>query len=766
MNIATDSGRISKADSHYPSVADQPIRSNFLQEERLRALGESLAKNELTTFYGLEPFDFQSRNRENAEKILEVYRSTNAAQARGEPITPAAQWLLDNNYLVEDTIFQIKRDLPKRFYRQLPTSELAEGKTAPRALALIWVYVAHSDSTVSARMLKALVEGYQNVEPFRIGELWALPSLLRFVLIENLRRIAIRVNRTREMRQVANDVADRVLAANDGDERRSILAGYTVHARDTTFATQLLYRLRDGSQNAGEALVWLEDELERMGSDAEEITMGEHHTLSSGNVTTGNIIRGLRLINDVDWTLWFESVSRVDALLGERSDYAELDFPSRDQYRTAIEDLARRSGLTEYRVAERATELAGFARPLHETGEAASSEGVDVGLFLVGKRRPELERAIGYRAPFGARCARLFQRGGWLSIVAPVLALTVLLLVLVGNALLTIGLSFPAVAFMLILFAVPASEGALAFFNTLVMLFLKPTRLIGYEFKEGVPDDARTLVVVPSLIGSRDDVEENIRTLEIHHLANMGGALHFALLSDWPDSTAEQSPTDIEILDYAKSEIARLNARYTADGPPLFYLLHRRRLYNPAQKSWMGWERKRGKLHELNLLLRGDGDTTFLPPDAPLPGDVVHVMTLDADTRMTRDAVRRLVGKLCHPLNRPQFNAASGRIAAGYAILQPRVTPSLTSGDEASFFQRVFSANRGLDPYVFAVSDLYQDVFGDGTFTGKGLYHVDAMETALSGRIAENTVLSHDLLEGALARSALATDVEVVEDYP
>ncbi|ODT55363.1 MAG: protein ndvB [Methylobacterium sp. SCN 67-24] len=767
MNIQTDPRRIKDVVPSFPAVAEQPIRATVLHEDRLRATGESLARKELRSYHGLAAFDFHARVRESAKKILQVYRDTNAAQGRGEPITPAAQWLLDNNYLVEETIYQVKRDLPRKFYRELPTIEIAPGQSVPRALAIAWVYVAHSDSTVSAQMFKAIVEGYQSVEPLHIGELWALPSLLRFVLIENLRRIAVRVNRARDMRAIANDVADRLQALQEQDDGLALLRRYAEHARDTTFATQLLYRLRDGSQNAGKALIWLESELEKSGSDAEETIINEHHILSSGNVTTGNIIRGLRLINDQDWTVWFEDVSRVDALLRERTNYADLDFASRDQYRTAIEELARHSKLSEYQVAERATDFADSDRPAPvEERDRLQKDCSDVGFFLVGPRRPELEQAIGYRPTIGRLINRAFRKTNWLGIVLPVLALTVLLLLLAGNALAALELPTPAIALMLVLFSVPASEGALAFFNTIVLKFLEPTRLIGYEFRDGVPAEARTLVVVPSLIGSRDDVEENIRNLEVHHLANMSGEIHFALLSDWPDSQSEISTGDREIYEFARREIGRLNQRYPSEGAPRFYLLHRRRLYNPAQGCWMGWERKRGKLHELNLLLRGDGDTTFMPTDAQLPENVVHVMTLDADTRMTRGVVTKLVGKICHPLNRPEFDAERRLVTAGYAILQPRVTPSLTTGDDASFFQRVFSANRGLDPYVFAVSDLYQDVFGEGTFTGKGLYHVDAMEAALRGRIAENTVLSHDLLEGALARSALVTDVEVVEDYP
>jgi cyclic beta-1,2-glucan synthetase len=767
MNVQVRPEAVSAVSPIFPAAADQPIRSTFLQEDRLRALGASLARGELDALYGLHEFDFQARHRENAAKILEAYRSTNAAQARSETITPAAQWLLDNNYLVEESIYQIKRDLPPRFYRQLPTMQLPGGGSVPRVLAIAWVYVAHSDSAVSSPMLKALVDGYQSVEPLKIGEVWALPSLLRFVLVENMRRIAVRVQRAREMRRIANEVADRVLGSSHGEQRRNILSGYSEHARDTTFATQLLYRLRDGSENAGEALIWLEEELEKSGSDAEEITLAEHRVLSSGNMTAGNIVRGLRLVNDVNWQDWFEAVSRIDELLRQRSDYAALDFESRNQYRAEIEDLAQRSNLSEFEVAQRAIELAEAAA----RSSGASDQGVaggrfDVGFFLVGERRPELERAIGYTPGFGLRFVRAFRSAGWVGIAVPVIILAVLLMAAAGEALAGIGLSGSAIALMLVLFAVPASEAAQSIFNKVVLLFLEPSRLPGYEYKEGIPPEARTLVVVPSLIHSRDDVEESVRTLEVHHLSNMKGALHFALLSDWPDASEEQTAADLEILDYARAEIARLNAKYPSEGAPKFYILHRRRLYNESEGVWMGWERKRGKLHELNLLLRGDVDTTFLPPEQPLPGDVVYVLTLDADTRMTRGVVTELVGKLSHPLNRPEYNPETGKVTHGYSILQPRVTASLTTGDEASFFQRVFSANRGLDPYVFTVSDLYQDVFGEGTFTGKGLYHIDAMEAALKGRIPENAVLSHDLLEGAYSHAALVTDVEVVEDYP
>lgn len=737
-----------------PSVIEgAPIRSAFWHDADLRKLGSSLARGAMDVGNGLTAHDIGKRAAENARRILGVVRTTSAAAQAGEAITPAANWLLDNHYLVEDTILQIRRDLPRRFYGRLPAVTLPDGSGVPRVLAIAWAYVAHSDSLVSLERFEAIVEGFQEVEPLHIGELWALPSVLRFVLIENLRRLAVRVERAQQMRRVSNQVADAVLLSPSDDEDIRILESHVDNARDMTFATQLLFRLRDGSQNAGKALAWLEDELEKSGTDAEEAALSEHGTLTSGNVTTGNIVRGLRQINDIEWTSWFERVSRVDRTLREAGDFAGLDFPSRDQYRRVIEEIAKRSDKTENDVARAAV-------------DAAARSGTDIGVVLLGEGRPGFEREMGFSVTASQRAYRLYRRLGWLGVVAPVLLVTLVLLGTLAAALAAFGEPGWSIAILLALFAIPASEAGLAFFNSIVALFVEPRRLVGYEYKDGVPADARTLVVVPTLIASRDDVEDGLRNLEIHHLSNIHGACHFALLSDWTDSSVEQSDADTELLDFARKRLAELNATYPRDGAPLFYLLHRRRLFNESEDRWIGWERKRGKLQELNGLLRGERDTTFLPIDSPLPADIAYVMTVDADTRMTRGAVARLVGKMRHPLNRPVLDRSGRRLASGHALMQPRVTPSLTTGDDASFFQRVFSANRGMDPYVFAVSDTYQDLYGEGTFVGKGLYEVDAFEAVMRGRIPENSVLSHDLLEGAYARAALVSDVELVEDYP
>ncbi|MHB0950743.1 MAG: GH36-type glycosyl hydrolase domain-containing protein [Allorhizobium sp.] len=737
------------------------IRAAYFSIEELHESAAALAREGASELPGFIGFDFFERHKENEREILRVYRATAADVENGATITPAAEWLLDNHYIIEEAIQEVRRDFPRRFYRQLPTMNVGE-RVIPRTMALAWLYVAHTHSTVSQESMTALVEGFQSSQTLEIGELWALPSIVRFVLIENLRRISTRVDRSRRMRRKANEIADEVIRLNDAAGCAELFRQIEPLADDNTFATQFLYRMHNSSQDTSFAVNWLEERLEQSGRTADEAMTAEHNRLSSGNVTTGNIVRSLREIDDKEWSVWVEQVSQVDKILGQHTDYRELDFGSRNAYRSTIERLARRSEKTEIEIAQMAIDMAAEAAPSGEPGTAHSN----VGGFLVGSQRKRLEAAIGFRPPLSLRLANLVRRMNWLSIAVPVLAITIAVLVTAGWFLASAGLSTPLILVLLLMLSLPASEGATGLYNTLVTFVVKPARLTGYEFKTGIPEDARTLVVVPCLIAKRDDVDELIRNIEVHYLTNPRGEIYFALLSDWRDNQVEETPADIEILDYAKREIATLSARYGQDGKTRFYLLHRRRLYNPAEGVWMGWERKRGKLHELNLLLRGDRDTTYLPGANSVPEGVRYVMTLDADTRLMRDAVTKLVGKLHHPINRPVHDPETGRVVSGYGVLQPRVTPSLTTGEDASVFQRVFSINRGVDPYVFTVSDVYQDITGEGTFTGKGLYDVDAFETALKGRIDENTVLSHDLLEGSLARCALVTDVELIEDFP
>ena len=319
--------------------------------------------------------------------------------------------------------------------------------------------------------------------------------------------------------------------------------------------------------------------------------------------------------------------------------------------------------------------------------------------------------------------------------------------------------------------AIPASDLAIALVNRTVTSLLGPRALPRLDLSDGVPEHLRTIVVVPTLLTGLDAVKEQVDRLEIHFLANPDGDLRFALLSDWVDAPSESLPGDDELLAAAADGIERLNQRHgpAPGGGERFFLFHRKRVWNESQERWMGWERKRGKLHELNLFLRGGSNTTFIPAGGRYPEEIPgvrYVITLDADTRVPRGAVARLVGTMAHPLNQPKFSVREGRVIDGYSIVQPRITPTLPASRDGSLFQKIFSGPSGMDPYAFAVSDVYQDLFGEGTYTGKGIYDIDAFEEALGSKVQDNTLLSHDLLEGIFARAALASDIELFEEFP
>jgi len=751
-----------------PWDSDEIVRAELFSSERLEQHAASLAAAQQVTRRRSARRSLVARLKDNESALLAAYRAIGAGVGEGRSITPAAEWLLDNYHLVEEQIREIRADLPPGFYRQLP--RLADGPFVgyPRVFGLAWAYVAHSDSRFDPESLRLFVRAYQRVQPLTIGELWAVAITLRIVLVENLRRAAARIVSSRASRQDADGVADRLLGVNGHAAESDALS-----RRDSTgasfppaFVVQLVLRLRDQDPNTTPARQWLDERLNSQGTTADDIVQEEHQRQGTSNVTVRNIITSMRLLSDVDWSEFFESVSLVDELLRSKSGFAAMDFASRDLYRRAIEQLARGSRQTEL-------DVACAALSAGSTSEAIDSKDAerrrDPGYHLIGAGRRVFEKTVGYRASRWSSAARFTARGAgeYIAAVAAVAAV-VLLLPLVEMR--TWGVGNSSLGLLALLGIVPATDAAIALVNRAITRGRAATILPGLSLREGIPAHLRTMVVVPTLLTTRAAIEQHIERLEIHYLASPDGELHFALLSDWTDAPAEHAAGDTALLDVAIEGIARLNRVYgPSPAGDRFVLLHRRRVWSEGQKQWMGWERKRGKLHELNQLLRGPSNTTFVdvggrPP--VVPSDVRYVVTLDADTRLPRDTVRRLVGKMAHPLNRPRFDTASGQVVEGYAVLQPRVAPSLPMGREGSLFQRVFSSAGGIDPYAAAASDVYQDLFGLGSYAGKGIYDVDAFEAALADRVPEGTLLSHDLFEGTFARAGLVSDIEVVEEFP
>ncbi len=692
----------------------------------------------------------------NGAVLLEAYKAAAASAQAGQSVTPAAEWLLDNYHLVEQQLQQIHDDLPPGYYRQLP--KLADGPFAgyPRVFGIAWAYVAHTDSLLSAPVLTRFVQAYQQVQPLMIGELWAMAITLRIVLVENMRRLAVQITEGHRLRLEADALVDRVIGSEEAPPVAFHLAVAAYEDADLPeiIAAQIAKRLRGRDPADTPLRGWLEDRLRRQGSSIDEVVAHAQVRQGASNVTMRNIVTSMRLASELDWADFFEEVSLIDARLREHPGYGAMDFATRNLYRTAIENLARGSTASESGVADAALALA---------ADGTTDAERDPGHALIGPGRALLEQRLAYRAPLPLRLRRWLGRPGLPRYLSGIALVAVLLLATGCWA--TGG---PDV--WLLLFGIPlALEAALAIVHLIVTRTIAPERLPALDLSHGVPDAFRTLIAVPVLLTDPDQLQAQVERLEVHHLSSAGGALHYALLLDGSDAPSENMPQDADMRAAARTALDRLNAAYPSPRGDRFFILHRRRHWNEAQGVWMGWERKRGTLVELNRALRGATDTSLTDPDGnvpALPQNVAFVITLDADTRLLRDTVSRLIGKIAHPLNRAVFDPSLGHVTHGYGIVQPRVTPSLPNDRKGSLFQRVFSSPGGIEPYAAAISDVYQDLFGQGSFTGKGIYDIDAFESSLAGRVPENTLLSHDLFEGTFARTALATDIEVVEDFP
>ncbi|MHB1676880.1 MAG: GH36-type glycosyl hydrolase domain-containing protein [Sulfuriferula sp.] len=749
---------------------EEPIRAEIFSVERIEQYAESLATEQHVTKQPSKGRRLAPRVEKNGRILLAAYREIADAIRLQRAITPAAEWLIDNFYIVDEQLRDIRDHLPPEYYKELP--KLAAGDLAgfPRIYGMMWGLVAHTDSRFDPELLLRYVRAYQRVQPLTMGELWAVAITLRVVLVENLRRLGVRIVGSQMARKEADELADAVLGLEGVGAGQ--LKNLDSELMLPAFAVQLVQRLRYQDPQVTPALKWLDERLHAQGTNAEDIVLMEHNAQASANVSVRNIITSMRLISAFDWESFVEQVSLVNEILGTSPGYNAMDFTTRDRYRHGIENLAKGSGLAEKEVALRVlNKVNQLAAQTAKQGSAVTPAQLDPGYYLISRGRIEFEREIGFKLSLRQRLMRNYISRATLAYVGTIGIISAAILWATAEVAWRQGIGDSALALLIFFGAFPALEIGVALVNRAVPKLIEPRHLPRLKLQDGVPDSARTFVVVPTLLGDEDDIREQVSSLEIHYLSNPDGEVYFALVSDWHDADSAILPHETERLVFARAAIADLNRVHglTPGGIPRFYLLHRQRQWNLSEQKWIGWERKRGKLHEFNRLLRGKGATSFLFEDSMqmfVPKNVRYVITLDADTKLPKGAVNQMVGAMAHPLNRPYFDPDLQRVTRGYGIMQPRVTPSLPTRRESTIFQRLFSGPCGIDPYAAAVSDVYQDLFGEGSYTGKGIYDVDIFESALVGRVPENSLLSHDLFEGIFARTGFLSDVEVFEEFP
>lgn len=682
-----------------PDQAAEPVQ--------LENLARRLAESHVVAGRSLHKPTLLDRLREQEEALRAVYRHFVGATETQVALSYAAEWILDNFYVVEQALRQVRQDMPPGYYRRLPVLVVSPWEGYPRIYAVARAILGHCEQRLDIDRATRFVRAYQQVAPLTVGELWALPTMLRIGAVEILTQAATRITGQ----------------------------SYTSEEPGLPSAP---YGLTD-------------------------------------ETVVANCILSLRTLATQDWKVFFESVSLVEQAL--RSDpagiYPHMDFETRNRYRGVVESLAFALKRDEIEVAQEALRLAEEAQSTtyqftnyQSTNYQPSNRTTHVGFYLIDKGRAQLEACLGYRPSLRERFSRWLLGHPTLVYLGGIILLTMAFLAgLIGYAFVVGGTPAQLVAVGL-LALLPVSAVAVSLVNWLVVQIVPPRLLPRMDFETGIPAEFRTMVVIPTLLTSADEVQSLLNQLELHYLGNTDPNLYFALLADFGDAPQKHMPEDEALLEQAIAGIQDLNKKYAQQGSGPFYLFCREREWNPSEGYWMGWERKRGKLAEFNRLIAGQ-ETSFSVQIGHLDilPTICYVITLDADTIMPRGSAQRLVATLAHPLNRAEFDPETGAVIAGYTVLQPRIEVAPTSAGR-SLFARIFSGDSGIDLYTRAVSDVYQDLFGEGIYAGKGIYDVAAFERSLSGRVPENALLSHDLFEGLHGRAGLVSDVVLFEDYP
>ena len=744
-----------------------PLRSELYNTAQMEQHARALAKSHKTS--KVRTRDFLIKRLSGNEKILlEVRNLLSDAIKEKTVITPGGEWLLDNFYLIEEQIRIGKRHFPKGYSEGLPN--LLNGPSAglPRVYDIALEIISHSDGRIDNENLACYIQAYQEVTELELGELWAIPIMLRLALIENLRRVSTRIAIDRINQNLAGYWSDQMIKTAENDPKSLILViadmARSMPPMESSFVAELTRRLMWKGQALTLPLTWMEQRLSENGLTSAELVSTENQKQAADQVSISNSIGSLRFVSSMEWRRFVESMSVVEHVLRENTDdiYAAMDFSTRDHYRHVIEGIAKHSSCSEKEVAEIVVQLA---------KENSARNGIrhrysHVGYYLTDKGVKETEARAKMKLPF---LSAIRKKISGYPLVAYLGSILVIIIVLSAIAVLNghdNHLSYGLLILAGLLSVLGTSQLAITLVNWVATMVVKPSLLPRMDFSEQIPEEFKTLVVVPTLITSTNGVDSLVEDLEIRFLANRTEHLYFGLLTDFADAKEQITTGDDELTELAIKKIKDLNEKYSPT-KDIFFLFHRPRVWNPYDKIWMGYERKRGKLSELNALLT-NGATNFF---SVITGDinalkgVRYIITLDTDTQLPRESGWKMIATMAHPLNQPLYDAKQLRVTEGYGILQPRVAISLprTAG---TLYNQMHANDAGIDPYTRLTSDVYQDLFNEGSFIGKGIYDIHTFEQALSDRFPENRILSHDLLEGCYARSGLLSDVQLYEEYP
>ena len=753
------------------------IRDASLTSEELEAHAKSIAIHHVVTNrknYSTWPIP---RMNDNYNVILATYIKLNMDVQKRRVVPPTAEWLLDNFYMVEEQVKVLCRDFSRKSYLRLPILKSGTMKGYARIYAIATELIAHSDGQVDDRSLVNYLNAYQTHSILLDREIGAVPMVMMLAMIEYLRHLCEGIEETLLQWDRANQIVDRWMenqgSDTDGVARLIAKSLYSLDEVDPTFVEHLFYRLRRSGRSYANVLRVVDNQLEKLGTDTARITQKEHNAQSMSTVSMGNCFASIQFIATLNGMELFDAISHIEQILANDPDgtYPLMDVATRTLYRNRVEELALALRVSELHIAREAVEMAQLADRRCTAGEGLDEQRCmrHVGFYLLGKGLPALlDRQNSPRKIMPSISGVPKHQLGLLYFGS--IGFVTLLLTGIAMRYAATGAPLHALLFSLLAgFSVlaPSLEVAVNIVNWVVCKALKPTVFPRLALKEGIPDTLATIVVVPTLLPDVQRTYAIVANLEGQYLRNREKNLYFALIGAYKDSESISDKEDESILHAASSGIAELNQKYAQGGNDIFYLYHRARQFNQKSNKWISWERKRGALMEFNALVSGTSKTGFAYASCATPpfADIRYIITLDSDTVLPMGMAKKMIGTMAHPLNKPLIDPDKGIVVEGYGLMQPRIDVDCESSNK-TFFARVFAGHEGLDPYTNAISDVYQDLFGEGIFTGKGIYDLKVFQTVLANAIPDNTILSHDLLEGSYVRTGLASDLRLIDSYP
>ena len=745
------------------NIHDQPVPFDEMEEHVIRLATEhSVSDKKHTAGWPVPRMD------DNYHFILSVYTQLNDDILSKHDVPSSAEWILDNFYLIEEQVKQLRCELDKKSYARLPVLKNGSFKGHARIFALIMELLVLSDGQIDEMKLVRCLKAYQEHNKIFDREIWALPVVIKLALLENIRNICEKISGIQNQWNIADDMIDKMLADNGADEESTIRLLQNMLKEEKvnlSFIEHLSYHLRIFGSRFATVSKYINEYLVQH----EEVTVLQQELGSQSLVTVsaGNNMTSLKYFATFDWSDLFETVSFVGQILCKDPDgtYPLMDLATRNAYRSRIENLSSAYGIAEARIATKAIELATAA---YKTRDEEASCTWHVGYYLIGKGIVDLQKALKVKKIWISAMTRFARNYPQALYVGSIVLVTLLLTGIAAQYAAYHAFSYRWVWALatIIVALIPSSEIAVSIVNWVAAKTLKPAMFPALAMKDGVPESMSTMIVIPTLLPNQARVKEILRNMETHYLSNRDKNLYFALVGAFKDSDAEV-PADLTVIDAAMRGVKALNEKYSNGDTEVFYYFHRTSQYNAENKKWIGWERKRGALMEFNDLLLGCEDTSFTYRSNCTKdfSNIKYVITLDSDTVLPIGMAKRMIATMAHPLNRPVIDPMKGIVVDGYGLMQPRIDfDSENSGK--SPFAKIYTGQVGIDPYSSAISDVYQDMFGEGIYTGKGIYDLRVFQQVLKNAIPENKILSHDLYEGSYVRAALVTNLKLVESYP